>query len=136
MIAGRPVRRPGGAAPPVEVMAPGGGSVDVRVLAEEVARRYFAEVPEDRDRYGDLAVAWCVHDNQHILQWALLDAQRLTSLHDQVRWLAGILRARGFPVAHLRRDLELCADVVEASGRAWAPEVARRLRDATSAAVP
>ena len=134
MIARRPVRRPGGAAPPVDVMTPGGGSVDVRVLAEEVARRYFAELPEDRDRYGDVADEWCVHDNQHILQWALLDVQNLTSLHDQVAWLAGVLRARDFPLGHLRRDLELCADVVEACGAAWAPDVARRLREATSAA--
>ncbi|HEV2061591.1 MAG TPA: hypothetical protein VGR12_01965 [Solirubrobacteraceae bacterium] len=125
---------PSGSPAPIDVTAPGGAPVDVRALAQEVCRRYGAEYPDEEQRYGDAGQAWCVHDNQYLLHWALLDAQGTTSLADQVAWLARVLAARDFPLDRLARDLELCADVVEETGQPWASDVAARLRSATSAA--
>jgi len=96
-------------------------------LAEAVADRYFAEFPQDFDRYGEAARAWEIHDTLHTLKWALLDVQGYTSLETQITWLAGILGARGFPLEQLARNLELAADV--AQERIGAP-VAERLRAA------
>jgi hypothetical protein len=125
---------PSGSAAPVDVVAPGGAVVDVRELAKEVCRRYRAEYPDEQERYGDAGQAWCVHDNQYLLHWALLDAQGTTSLADQVAWLGRVLAARDFPLDRLARDLELCADVVTEGGAPWADDVARRLREATPVA--
>jgi hypothetical protein len=125
---------PSGSAAPVEVAGPDGGVVDVRTLAQEVCRRYRDEFPDEEQRYGDAGRAWCVHDNQYLLHWALLDAQGSTSLDEQVAWLARVLGARDFPLERLARDLEICAEVVEASGHGWAPGVADRLRTARGSA--
>ena len=119
---------PSGSAAPIDVTAPDGAVVDVRALAQEVCRRYRAEYPDEEQRYGDAGQAWCVHDNQYLLHWAILDALGSTSLDDQVAWLARVLAARDFPLDRLARDLELCAEVLAESGHAWAPDVAGRLR--------
>ncbi len=126
--------RPSSTSAPLEVLAPDGGIVDVRELAKEVCRRYRAEFGDEEERYGDAGRAWCVHDNQYLLHWALLDVRGTTRLGDQVAWLAGVLEARDFPLDRLARDLELCADVIAETGAPWADDVARRLRAATSAA--
>lgn len=125
---------PSGTAPPAEVAAPDGTTIDLREPAQEVCRRYRAEYPDEEQRYGDAGEAWCRHDNQYLLHWALLDAQGTASLDEQVAWLARVLAARDFPLDRLARDLELCADVVAETGHAWAPDVAARLRAATRAA--
>ena len=125
---------PGGAAAPIDVQGPDGRTVDVRELAREVCRRYRAEFPDEDERYGEAGRAWCVHDNQYILHWALLDARGTTRLRDQVAWLARVLAARDFPLERLARDLEICAEVVGGTGHEWAADVAGRLRAATSAA--
>ena len=93
-------------------------------LAEAVADRYFEEFPGDIDRYGDAAREWEVHDTLHCLNWALLDVKGYTSLEKQALWLAGILRARDFPVEQLARNLELAADVMRRPG--GGREAARR----------
>ena len=123
---------PSGSAAPIDVSAPDGSALDVRALAQEVCRRYRAEFPDEEQRYGDAGQAWCVHDNQYLLHWALLDAQGTTSLADQVAWLGRVLSARDFPLDRLARDLEICADVVEELAREWAPEVAARMRAVAS----
>lgn len=123
---------PSGSAAPVDVTAPDGTVVDVRALAREVCRRYRAEYRDEEERYGDAGQAWCVHDNQYLLHWALLDAQGSTSLDDQVAWLARVLAARDFPLDRLARDLELCADVFDEGGHPWAGEVTARLRAVAS----
>jgi hypothetical protein len=124
---------PSGTAAPLEVSAPDGTVVDVRSLAKQVCARYRAEFPDEAERYGDAGQAWCVHDNQYILQWALLDVRGTTALADQIAWLARVLAARDFPLERLVRNLELAADVVAETGTAWAADVAPRLLDARSA---
>ena len=71
------------------------------------------EFPDERERYGDAALDWCVHDNQWLLGWAAEDLEiGGTHFADNVRWLARLLRARGYPTERLVRDLELAAEVV------------------------
>ena len=124
---------PGGAAAPLEVEAPDGSTVDLRSLAKQVCARYRAEFPDEEERYGDAGQAWCVHDNQYILHWAMLDALGSTTLHDQVAWLARVLASRDFPLERLRRNLELAADVASETGSTWGGDVAERLLSAREA---
>jgi hypothetical protein len=106
-------RPPGGAAPPRTAILSGGGEpIDLVALAEEICRRYRDEFPDERERYGDAGVAWCVHDNQHILAWAVGARNGYTDLERELAWLAGILGARDFPVERLARDLDIAAAVV------------------------
>jgi hypothetical protein len=128
----RRVAPPGGWPPPTEVSLRG-ARVELTPLAEAVADRYFGEFPEDFERYGEAARAWEVHDTLHCLQWAVLDAERLADLGREIEWLARVLDARGFPLGHLARNLELSADVVEERLGATGREVAQRLRSAAAA---
>ena len=32
------------------------------------------EHPDEQERYGKAGMAWCIHDNQHILNWAALES--------------------------------------------------------------
>ncbi|HSD76697.1 MAG TPA: hypothetical protein VLA98_04810 [Solirubrobacteraceae bacterium] len=100
---------PSGMAPPVTAVLPGGGEADLLELARAICARYAAEYPDERERYGDAGQAWCVHDNQHLLNWAILDARGEVSLDEQVAWLGRVLAARDFPLDRLARDLDLGA---------------------------
>jgi hypothetical protein len=121
----------GSAPPPTATLA--GREVALVPLAEAVADRYFAEFPDDLDRYGEAARAWEVHDTQYCLQWAILDVEQSASLAREVAWLANVLRSRGFPLEHLARNLELAADVAGERLGDGGAAVADRLR--ASAAV-
>jgi hypothetical protein len=115
-------------APPSGAPAPEvAGGLQLRALAELVTERYGREYPDEDERY-DPAVwrAWCRHDAQYLMQWAVLDGQEVLSLSEQVAWLSRVLGARDFPLDRLARTLELCADVVGEEGR---EDVAQRLRD-------
>ncbi len=85
--------------------------------AEEITRRFFELHPEELERYGEHAPAWCRHDNQHILAWA---ASPHADFDKEIRWLAGVLGARGYPLTSLADDLDIAAEVV--------PELADTLR--------
>jgi hypothetical protein len=112
----------------------GGRTIALAPLAEAIADRYFAEFPEDLERYGAAARPWELHDTAYCLQWALLDLEGLADLPREIAWLRDILRARAFPLEHLARNLELAADVVaEELGAEGAPAAAR-LRDAAQTA--
>ena len=102
----------GGTAPPATATVRG-ETLHLTPLAEEVARRFGLEFPDERERYGEAANAWCVHDNQWLLGWAA-EGLALGDRHflANVRWLARILRARDYPAERLVRDLELAAEVV------------------------
>ena len=114
---------PSGAAPPEEA-----GGLDLRALAHRVTDRYGAEFPDEDERYApEVWRAWCRHDTQYLLQWAVLDVEQTTSLDQQVAWLAGILDARGFPLDRLARTLELAGDEADAEQRT---DVGDRLRAA------
>jgi hypothetical protein len=108
----RSVAPPTGFPPPGSATL-GGRRIALAPLAEEIARRYFAEFPDDFARYGDVARAWEVHDTCHCLHWAILDVQGHASLEKEIAWLSEVLGARGFPLENLARNLELAAAVVE-----------------------
>jgi hypothetical protein len=103
---------PSGRPPPAEASLERGAPIDLVALADEVCRRYRAEFPDEQERYGDAGVAWCLHDNQHILNWAVLARNGYGSLERELAWLARVLAARDFPLERLRRNLEIAADVV------------------------
>jgi hypothetical protein len=107
---------PSGAAPPVTAELRGVGALDLRVLAEQICTRYRAEFPDEQQRYGDAGVAWCIHDNQHLLHWAVIESNGLGGFERKLEWLAGVLEAREFPLERLARNLELAAAVLDDNG--------------------
>jgi hypothetical protein len=127
-----PSRRPAppsGQPPPSGVSLADGTRLDLEPLAREVCARYAAEFPDEEERYGDAGRQWCVHDNQYLLSWAVLDRTGFVDLEDQVAWLARVLEARAFPLDRLARDLDIAAEVLGARVPA-AEDAARRLQDA------
>ena len=123
-------RRPGGQAAPTETRMPGGAVVELTALARELCARYREEFPDEEQRYGDAGMAWCEHDNQWILHWALEDLAGVGDLDRHLEWLADVLANRDFPVARLVRDLEIAGDVAQTGG---SDALAGRLRAAADA---
>ena len=107
---------PSGAPPPVTATLRDGETLDLRSLAREVCARYREEFPDERERYGDAGMAWCLHDNQHLLNWAVVEANGFGDFERQLAWLAGVLEARAFPLDRLARDLELAAEAMDGEG--------------------
>jgi hypothetical protein len=106
------VEPPSGAAPPTRAVLVGADApIELVPLAEEICRRYRAEFPDEEGRYGDAGMAWCVHDNQHILNWAVGARNGYVDLRKELAWLARVLEAREFPVERLARNLEIAAAV-------------------------
>ena len=121
---------PSGHPPPRHARLPDGATLDLEALAAEVCRRYREHYPDEEGRYGDAGVAWCVHDNQHLLNWAVLEARGFGDMRADVTWLAGVLEAREFPLDRLAHDLDMAADVV----RERVPAAPAALEDALRAA--
>jgi hypothetical protein len=126
----RRVAPPSGWPPPTQAQL-GGADVALAPLAEAVAERYFEAHPGDLERYGEAARAWEIHDTHYLLAWAIGDVAGYVDLGRQVRWLAGILEARDFPLEHLASNLDLAADVVADRVPDGEP-VADRLRGAAA----
>jgi hypothetical protein len=127
------LRPPSGSPPPHEATI-GGRVVALGPLADTICERYRDEYPDEQERYGAAGMAWCRHDNQWLLSWAVADARGFIDMREQASWLARVLHARDFPVPRLVRDLEIAAEVVEAG--AFGEEsaaVAARLRAAADA---
>jgi hypothetical protein len=100
---------PSGMPPPTVAPLPDGSSVELKPLAERITDAHLARHPEDVERYGaELARVWGVHDNQHLLNWAIGDID----LEGQAKWLARVLDARGYPVANLVDNLMTGAGIV------------------------
>jgi len=122
---------PSGDAPPVSAQL-AGRPVDLLALARETCRRYREEFPDEAGRYGDAGAEWCVHDNQHILNWAVLAQAGDVDLEREIAWLARVLAARDFPLDRLVRDLQIAAEVVRerlgSEGAALAGELAAAAR--------
>jgi len=57
-----------------------------------------------------------VHDNQHILSWAVIAVEYGLGMERQLEWLADVLRNRDFPIERLVRNLELAAEASQDSG--------------------
>lgn len=102
---------PSGQPPPTEARLGDGPPIDLPALAREICRRYRGEFPDEAERYGDAGNAWCVHDNQHILNWAAGAVNGYVDLERELGWLARVLEARDFPLDRLARNLDLAAEV-------------------------
>jgi len=119
----------GGDDPPTAAtLVASGQTVDLPVLATVICRQYRREFPDEQGRYGDAGVAWCIHDNQHLLNWATRAVNGELDAGYEVAWLANVLEARDFPLDRLARDLDIAAEVVTgrlggAGGRALANEL-------------
>jgi len=103
---------PSGQPPPIRAGMADGTVLDLAALAAEVCARYAAEYRDEQERYGEAGHLWCLHDNQHLLNWAVLDTLGYVVMDEQVAWLAKILEAREFPLDRLARDLDIAAVVV------------------------
>ena len=84
---------------------------EYRAQAEIVCRRHFALHPDQIERYGEHGMAWCVHDLQHILAWAAGDVAGHVDFEKEIRWLAGVLASRDFPLHSMVDDLEIAAEI-------------------------
>lgn len=113
MTGKRPLAPPSGGDGPPLISAPllGGEPLDLLALATEICRRYREEFPDELERYGDAGNAWCVHDNQHLLNWAVETVNGYFDIEHEVAWLANVLEARQFPLDRLARGLDIGADV-------------------------
>jgi len=99
-------------APDRAILMGGEAPIDLVALAEEVCRRYREEFPDEQERYGEAGLAWCVHDNQHVLAWAVGARNGYVDLNRELGALARTLEEREFPVERLARDLDIGAEVV------------------------
>ena len=107
---------PSGAPAPVSAELRDGEVLDLRSLAREICHRYREEIPDEHPRYGDAGMAWCVHDNQHLLNWAVTESNGYGGFERQLTWLADVLEARSFPLERLARDLDIAAAVLDEQG--------------------
>jgi hypothetical protein len=131
----RPVP-PSGANPPVQMLTAAGVVIELVPMARTICQHYMEEFPDEDERSGAAAPAWCLHDNQYLLAWAIQDARDGTvDVVEQALWLREVLGRRGFPVDRLVRDLEIAAATIgECAALAdLAPQVASRLAGAASA---
>lgn len=128
MSSGRRLAPPSGMAPPIHSELPDGASVDLVGLARTVAEAYRDDFPDEDERYGPAGFEWCVHDNQHILNWAVRAAGGHVDLSAQLTWLARVLEARDYPIDRLARDLELAAGALTEAHGAAAARAAELLR--------
>src|SRR6195952_1658283 len=108
------LRPPQGGDEPPRMSGPlgDGPPVDLEALAGQICRQYREEFPDEQARYGEAGNSWCVHDNQHLLNWAVESVNGEFDIREQVAWLANVLQARDFPVDRLARTLDIGADVV------------------------
>ena len=68
---------------------------------------------------GEAWMPWCRHDNQHLLNWAVLHTLEYVSMDEQVAWLAKVLEAREFATRHRRTYVDKVAAHRDGQGRAW-----------------
>jgi hypothetical protein len=108
----RRLQPPDGNPPPASVPIGDGATLQLEPLAREICRQYAREFPDEGERYGKAGRASCIHDNQHVLSWAVDSLQGYIDMHTEVAWLARVLEARDFPLARFARSLDLAAGVI------------------------
>ena len=108
------LRPPSGGTPPPDSIALAEERIHLAPIAREVAARFWAEFPDEEERYGEAGFEWCVHDTQYLLAWSLQDAAvGQGHFEKNLLWLARLLAARDYPLERIARDLEIAADVLE-----------------------
>lgn len=122
----------GGMAAPSTTTLCDGTQLDLAPIAREIADEHLAHHPEELERYGDAVLTWCMHDNQHLINWAALDLAGYVDLDEQVRWLANVLTSRGYPLENLVDDLRTAGAVL--ARRRPGSDALRALADRVTAA--
>ena len=106
------MRPPSGASAPTTSLIPGGAAIDLQPLAREICRRFYIRFPDELERSAEPGTAWCQHDNQYLLAWAIQEARDGTiSFVEQSLWLARVLHSRGFPLEQLTENLLIASDL-------------------------
>jgi hypothetical protein len=111
--------------PPTTAPGPDGRELDLVAPARRACEAYQREVPDYAERYGPVGMTWCVHDSQHILNWALTRSQ--AGFERELDWLIRVLAARDFSLEELARGIELLAD--DLAGDPDLAGIAQRLTD-------
>jgi hypothetical protein len=124
----RPIPGPSGERPPTTAISPRGQELDLVAVAKLTCSAYDAEFADERARYGPAGMQWCLHDNQHLLNWAVMSLTYGISFEHELAWLAGILERRAFPLERLARDLELLSSALT-STYPDEQEVAERIKE-------
>ena len=100
-------------APPPTAALPDGTQLDLRPLAQQISVAHYERHPDELERYGDAGREWCIHDNQHLLNWAALDLAGHIDFDEQLRWLASVLTSRGYPIENLADNLRTGESVLK-----------------------
>ena len=116
---------PSGWKPPETLTTPSGDEIDLIGPARAATEAFIEECPAYLERYGEPGRQWCIHDHQHVLNWALIRSEERFT--EELDWLTGVLAARDFPLEWLARGTELLAETFE-RGRPDLGEAAERLR--------
>jgi hypothetical protein len=87
---------------------------DRHVLADEVTRRLYDEMPELTDRYGPVGREKCQEDIHSTIDRLIpaVDLGRPALFAGYVQWLDQLLRARNVTTREIVRSLELTEEVV------------------------
>ncbi len=125
---GRETPGPSGMRPPAAAVTPHGQTIDLLAVARRTCEAYDAEYPDERERYGRAGMEWCVHDNQHLVNWAVLSLTSGVDFEEQLAWLESVLEARAFPLDRLAWCLGELARSIEHEYPGEA-EIAQRLRE-------
>jgi hypothetical protein len=111
----RDVAPPSGQQPPPEANLQDGRAIELHGLAAAASDRHLADHPELIERYGPHTRAWCVHDLQWLLLWAIQDADgQGVDFAQQLDWLVRVLEARDYPLPSLADALDTLAAEVGA----------------------
>jgi hypothetical protein len=96
--------------------------------------RFYDEVPEIAERYGERGRAYAAHDHAYLFAWASDAAEFNTPelFERNALWLHSLLIARGFPHAWFVRTLELVQVVAVEQGLLTALDADRIVGDAVS----
>ncbi|MGO9956027.1 MAG: hypothetical protein ACLP50_08600 [Solirubrobacteraceae bacterium] len=124
----RPIPGPSGEKPPSSAISPRGEELDLVAVAKLTCSAYDAEFSDERARYGPAGLQWCRHDNQHLLNWAVISLTYGISFENELAWLARILEHRQFPLQRLARDLELLSGALT-TAYPDEQEVAERIKE-------
>lgn len=108
----RALAPPSGYPPPTSASLGAGKPLDLLSLSQEICRRYRQVFPDEAARFGDAGYAWCIHDNQHLLNWGASAVLGYLEMNAEVSWLAKVLESRDFPLDRLARNLDIGAEVV------------------------
>lgn len=83
-------------------------------LAREITRRLYESLPGLLERYGEEGRRKCLQDVRYNLEHLApaVELERPEMFSGYVRWLDGLLRARGVATAELARSLELTEELL------------------------